>query len=142
MSFAAIVTGLGPGLVSRGYGGGIGGYAAATQPGVIVIRERSRRLHPGDIAEIDLDLMTYDDEYVDPSVLTVDVRPPAGDDFEIAYGGGDTIDRITRRDEGRYTLYVDLLSERGVGIFQFTVRATGALQATEPGQFILRAVRL
>ena len=108
----------------------------------MVIRLRSRRLHPGDIAEIDLDLMTYDDEYVDPSVLTVDVRPPDGDDFEIAYGGGDTIDRITRRDDGRYTLYVDLLGERGVGIYQFTVRAAGALQATEPGQFILRAVRL
>lgn len=137
-----MVTGLGHGLVSWGFGGGTGGYASATQPGYIRIAERSRRLHIGDIAEFWIDLLTYDDEHMDPTRLWVDVQPPVGDEFTIDYADGDDLpDQITRRDVGRYTLRFDLTTERGTGIVHFTVRATGALQAAEPGQTIVRPVR-
>lgn len=143
MSVAAIVTGLGHGLVSDGLGGGTGGYAAATTPGYIEIRERSKRLHVGDVAEFYVDFLTYDDEPLDPDRVWVVVEPTAGDEFEIDYADGDdAADQITRRGEGLYTLRIDLTSARGTGIAHFTIHASGTLQAVEPGQFIVRTVRV
>lgn len=143
MSVAAIVTGLGHGLVSDGLGGGPGGYAAETVAGWIRLRERSRRLHRGDIAAIDIDVLTYDDVLTDPGSLVVTVQPPDAEEFAVSYDDGDdALDRITRRGEGQYTLYVEVTEERGTGIWYLTATASGGIQASEPGQFIARAARV
>jgi hypothetical protein len=139
VSIAAIVTGLGHGLASWGFGGGAGGYDAIVVAGWIRIVERSKHLHTGDIAEFDLSFFTYDDELADPSAITIEVDPPGDEEFNIAYGDSeDAIDRVTRLGEGRYRLRIEATSDRGTGITHFRVTSIGALQASEPGQFIVR----
>jgi hypothetical protein len=143
VSVGAIVAGLGHGLASWGYGGGDGGYASAAVAGWIRITERSKRLHCVDIAEFDLEFLTYDDVLTDPSAIDVEVDPPLLDAFSLEYDdAADTVDRLTRVSEGRYRLRVECTSERGAGIWFFKVTSTGALQAAEPGQFIVRSSRM
>jgi hypothetical protein len=104
----------------------------------ITLTRPMARLHIGDTAVIPgITVRTRAGEFVDPSSLTVSVRTPLGDSFDLVYGVAPTSgdgDAVIRTGEGTFDVQVEITEERGAGVYEYTVVTTGA-RAAEPGSF-------
>jgi hypothetical protein len=107
----------------------------------IRVEAMSKTHHVGDIAEITFETLNSDGERADPGTLTIRVRrvsPTIGSVIPLVYGvapsveGGDAVIRIS---EGYYAAHFELTSARGAGDYVYSIVATGAVIAAEPGSF-------
>ncbi|MGK3995069.1 hypothetical protein [Sorangium sp. So ce1024] len=170
MSLWGLLTGLGHGLVSWGLGGSDDGDEPPTPtgaPGTIAFVGRASpvnriiisgaaapactialvgtmsRLNPGDIARLPtIEIRDEDGALADPTTLTIRVRTPLGSTIELVYGTAPTSgpDSVTRTSAGVYVARVRITEERGVGVYGYSVIATGDVEAAESGNFTVYAL--
>jgi hypothetical protein len=99
----------------------------------------ANRLHIGDTNEI-VGIETRrrsTDALVDPTTFTCLVLPPSGASFSLVWGmapSSGTGDAVIRTAVGTFTIQIALTTERGVGLYRYTIVTTGAV-AAEPGAF-------